>query len=100
MDTKKRSIVKSVTWRVIGVIILGVIAFVITGNWKQMTIITVVFHSIRLVLYYYHERLWEHLAWGKIRHPLSEIPVKKKLTPRDFELVEGQLKTLGYIEHN
>jgi len=83
---------------VLGVVILGVVSYAITGDWKQMTIITLVFHSIRLVLYYFHERLWERMAWGKMKHPLSVLPVKKRLTRKDFEIVEGQLKTMGYIE--
>ena len=98
MDTKKRSIVKSLTWRVIGVVLLGAISYMITGNWKEMTIITILFHSIRVVLYYYHERGWERVSWGKIMHPLSELPVKQKLAPADFEIVRKKVKSLGYID--
>ena len=57
MDTKKRSWTKSIVWRVIGIVLLGVISYLITGNWKEMTSITVLFHGIRVVMYYYHERL-------------------------------------------
>ena len=98
MDTKKRSMVKSVTWRAIGVILLGVISYLITGDLKEMTVITLLFHSIRLVLYYYHERWWERISWGKIKRPLAELPVNKKLTPEDLEIVEEKLRSLGYIE--
>ena len=98
MDTKKRSVVKSIVWRVIGIVLLGVIAYWITGDWKEMSMITVLFHTIRLVLYYYHERLWERISWGKLKHPLAELPVQKKLTPDDLKIVEEKLKSLGYIE--
>lgn len=98
MDTKKRSLTKSITWRVIGVILLGLISYMITGNWKEMTIITVLFHSIRVILYYYHERIWEGISWGRLKHPLAELPVKEKLTPEDLETIREKLKLLGYID--
>lgn len=98
MDTKKRSWVKSITWRVLGIILLGLISYAITHDWKQMTVITVLFHSIRLILYYYHERMWERISWGKLKHPLAYLPVTRELTPEDLETVRAKLKSLGYIE--
>ena len=97
MDTKIRSWVKSVVWRVIGIILLGAISYLITGNWKEMTIITVLFHSIRVILYYFHERLWERISWGKLKHPLSDLPVKEKLRSEDLEVIAEKLKDLGYL---
>jgi len=98
MDTKKRSWVKSLTWRLLGIALLGLISFLITRDLKQMTVITALFHGIRLVLYYYHERIWERISWGRLKHPLSELPVNKKLTPEDLEIVRDKLRALGYID--
>lgn len=66
MDTKIRSWVKSIVWRIIGIIVLGFIAYFVTDNWKEMTIITALFHGIRVIMYYYHERLWNRISWGRI----------------------------------
>ncbi len=98
MDKRKRSLAKSISWRIAGIILLGIIAYAVTGNLKEMTIITIIFHSIRLVLYYFHERLWEQISWGKIKHPLAELPVNKKLTREDFNIIKEKLKTLGYLD--
>jgi uncharacterized membrane protein len=98
MDTRKRSMVKSITWRVIGIVLLGVIAYAITGDLTQMTVITILFHGIRLVLYYYHERVWERTSWGKIKHPLADLPVNDELTPEDMQMVRDKLQSLGYID--
>jgi len=98
MDSKKRSLVKSVVWRIIGVVLLAVIAFLITGNLKEMTIITVVFHAIRMVMYYFHERVWERITWGRKQHPLAELPVREKLTPDDRQILEDKLRELGYMD--
>ena len=98
MDTKARSWVKSIVWRVIGIVLLGTIAYLITGDWKEMTIITALFHTVRVVLYYAHERVWEGIAWGRVKHPLAELPVEGKLAPHDLEIIERKLRDLGYIE--
>ncbi len=68
VDTRLRAWAKSITWRVVGIFILGAIVWLATGKWKETWGITVVFHAIRVVLYYYHERLWDRTAWGKIPH--------------------------------
>jgi len=98
VDTKARSWVKSIVWRVIGIVVLGGISYAITGDWKQMTLITVLFHSIRVVMYYFHERVWERIKWGRLKHPLSELPVKEKPTSEDLEIIARKLRELGYMD--
>ena len=92
MESHARSWAKSVTWRVIGIVILGGISYAITRSWAQTTVITVIFHSVRLILYYFHERAWERISWGKLKHPLARFPVKNDLTPENFEVIEKFLK--------
>jgi len=77
---------------------LGVITYLITRDWKEMAVITVIFHGIRLILYYLHERVWEQVDWGRAKHPLSALPVDRELTPADLEEVREKLRTLGYID--
>jgi len=98
MDTKERSWAKSIVWRVIGILLLGMIAYLITGNLTEMTLITILFHGIRLVLYYYHERAWERVDWGKMKHPLAEIPMNQPLAPDDMQTIVERLRELGYVE--
>ena len=64
-ETRKRSWVKSIVWRMTGVLLLGGLAWVFTGNWQETTWITVSFHAVRVVLYYYHERAWDKISWGR-----------------------------------
>lgn len=98
MDTRTRSWVKSIVWRLIGIVILGAISYLITGSWKEMTLITVLFHSIRVILYYFHERWWERIAWGRLKHPLSNLPLKEKPTPEDLQIIAQKLRQLRYID--
>lgn len=92
METRLRSWAKSTTWRITGIVILGGISYAMTRDVKQTTIITSVFHVLRFVLYYYHERAWSKVAWGRELHPLSHLPVRTDLTPGDHEAIEKLLK--------
>ncbi len=65
VDSKTRSWVKSIVWRVMGIVILGALAWLFTRDWQETTLITITFHAIRLVLYYFHERAWEGIGWGR-----------------------------------
>ena len=67
-DSRRRYIAKSITWRIIGILILGAITWYFTHSWEKVTFITVTFHVIRAVLYYYHEALWDRIAWGRNNH--------------------------------
>lgn len=65
MSNKTRSLVKSLTYRIIAFTVLILITWYVTGDFFQTTFISVTFQTIQLVLYYIHERLWEKIAWGK-----------------------------------
>lgn len=97
MDTPKRSWAKSAIWRMIGVVILGGISYGVTRDLGAVTFITLMFHGIRLILYYWHERLWERVAWGKIKHPLEHFCMKGNLTTSDIEEIRMLLEDRGYV---
>ena len=66
MEKKRRSVVKSATYRVIALIVLLAITWYVTGNLVQTTFISVTFQLVQLVTYYVHERPWERISWGKM----------------------------------
>ncbi len=92
METRLRSWAKSTSWRLSGVIILGGISYAMTRNWEQTTVITTVFHTLRFILYYLHERWWARIRWGRVHHPLSYLPVRADLTPEDHEAIRKLLE--------
>jgi uncharacterized membrane protein len=67
MDTRMRSIGKSVTWRIISIVVLVTVAYLVTGDIRMTTGITVFFQMILAVLYYIHERIWEKSSWGRLK---------------------------------
>ena len=62
--TRRRSIAKTISWRVLGsldTLVLGYIftsSVAIAGSIASAEVIT------KVVLYYLHERGWAHIKWG------------------------------------
>ena len=57
-ELRSRSAVKSLIWRIVGVIILAAITYAYTNKWVQTGLITALHHGIFLFVFYFHERLW------------------------------------------
>jgi len=90
-ETRTRSIVRSIIWRLIGVAVLAIITFAFTRSWIQTTLITLVHHTAFLIIYYLHERAW-------LRVPETRICGKKRAIARCFtyEIILGHC-ILGLI---
>lgn len=65
MDIRKRSIVKAIAWRVIATTTTMTIVFIITGRLDWAGTIGALDLTIKLILYYLHERAWDKVLWGK-----------------------------------
>ena len=71
-ELKRRSLLKSLLWRVIGIIWTWVGAYVILlfippsrrSAALVATIIVVYHHSTRMIMYYFYERIWASVSWG------------------------------------
>jgi uncharacterized membrane protein len=64
-ETRKRSIVKSIVWRFICVVVSIVISFFLTAKWDIAVAIGSSYNIITMLLYYFHERMWNRVKWGK-----------------------------------
>jgi uncharacterized membrane protein len=58
MVSRKRHILKTITWRIIGTLDTMILSWFITGNWKFGIAIGGVELITKMVLYYFHERAW------------------------------------------
>ena len=63
-EQKKRSIAKTLTWRVTASLDTFVIAWVITGDWKMGGSIAGIEVLTKMFFYYFHERIWTKIKWG------------------------------------
>ncbi len=66
-ETRRRSWVKAIVWRLIAFFILGAVSWLVTHNWGQTSLITITYQAIQIVLYYFHERYWDNVEWGRIK---------------------------------
>lgn len=60
-----RSIMKSISWRMIGTIDTILISWLITGEVTLALSIGIIELFTKMVLYFFHERLWNAVKWGK-----------------------------------
>lgn len=64
-DRVGRSLVKSITYRVFIVISTFIVVFLLTGEVQETVEITIVTNVANSLLYFFHERLWNRVHWGK-----------------------------------
>ncbi|GGG53663.1 hypothetical protein GCM10011414_24190 [Croceivirga lutea] len=64
-ESPKRSIAKSISWRVIGTLDTIIISWIVTGTLTMAFSIGLVELVTKMVLYFFHERLWNSINWGK-----------------------------------
>lgn len=63
--SKKRSFAKSLTWRVVALITTFVTLYALSKDINMATLATVITNTVNFVAYYYHERVWNAVTWGK-----------------------------------
>ena len=72
-ELRRRSLVKSLLWRAIGIVWTWAGAYVILllippsrrSAALIATLIVVYHHSTRMVMYYIYERVWASVSWGR-----------------------------------
>lgn len=64
-DSHARSVAKAISWRTTGSIDTFLVSYVITGNVTFAGSIAVTEIVTKILLYYFHERVWSLVAWGK-----------------------------------
>ncbi|APS37527.1 MULTISPECIES: DUF2061 domain-containing protein [Salegentibacter] len=60
-----RSILKTVSWRIVGTVDTIVISWVLTGEIETALAIGSVELVTKMILYFGHERLWNMISFGK-----------------------------------
>lgn len=67
-ESRLRSFLKGLTWRIIATATIIVIAYFTTGNIEMALKIGGFEFVIKLLLYYAHERAWQAVPRGKVRN--------------------------------
>ena len=60
-----RSIIKAISWRIVGTMDTILISWIIIGEIKLALSIGLVEVVTKMLLYFFHERVWNLVKWGK-----------------------------------
>jgi len=61
----RRSVAKAISWRFLATMTTMTIVFVVTGKLDLTLIVGVLDVVLKMILYFYHERIWNRIHWGK-----------------------------------
>ena len=64
-DLQKRTIVKTLTWRITASLTTFIIAWALTGDLLIGATIGSIEAIAKIFLYYFHERIWNNISWAK-----------------------------------
>jgi uncharacterized membrane protein len=78
MDTLHRSLTKTIVWRIVATLITLVVVFLFTGELQQATNITLVVAALLAVGYYFNERIWDKIDWGRRDHAFTTQSAKQQ----------------------
>jgi len=64
-ETHTRSVLKAVSWRMLGTLDTFVINWFLTGKLELASLIAGFEFITKIAWYYLHERVWASIAWGR-----------------------------------
>jgi uncharacterized membrane protein len=64
-DSNVRSIVKTISWRLTGSGATFLIVWLVSGNLSIAGPIAITQLIVNTILYYFHERIWNIINWGR-----------------------------------
>jgi uncharacterized membrane protein len=73
-NARWRSLVKAVSWRLVGSMDTFMLSLLVTGNARYAISIASVEALTKIVLYYFHERVWRRVAWGRLDDTAAQKP--------------------------
>jgi len=69
-EKHNRSVLKSLIWRIAGILILGAVTYAYTRHWIQTSLITFIHHGTFLFVFYAHERFYQHVNYTGLKRKI------------------------------
>lgn len=73
MEQHKRTLVKTITWRLIALSTTIIVVYAYSGDVKESLVIGFVANALKMGFYYVHERVWNRIDFGRIKEPEYQI---------------------------
>ena len=71
MDTNFRSVVKGISWRIVGTLDTTILVFIFSGKFTIALFVGTTELITKIFLYWAHERVWQRIKWGRYVPPTS-----------------------------
>ena len=65
METRTRTLAKALTWQILGLFTMSLLSWLNGGSAWQAVTFAFSAATISLVLFFFHERLWGLVRWGR-----------------------------------
>ena len=65
IESRKRSLAKAITWRIIAITLLTAVTWLITSDVRVTASVVIITNVINVIAYYIHERAWVRVKWGR-----------------------------------
>ena len=75
IEKARRSVVKAISWRLTGTLDTIIVSFIISRQIKIALSIGFVELFTKITLYYFHERLWNKIHFGRVKSPPPEYNI-------------------------
>ncbi len=82
METLQRSFAKTIIWRIVATIITFITVYGFTGTLNKSTSITLSVAALLAVGYYFNERIWDKIQWGR-RHTAPAVIQSESFEPAE-----------------
>ena len=70
-----RSVVKTISWRTVGTLDTIIVSYFVTGNLVMAASIGTIEVITKMILYYFHERVWNRLKFGTVKQVENDYQI-------------------------
>lgn len=103
-ESRLRSVVKALTYRITGTVTTMVLTFAVTGEVSAAIAIGSVEPIVKLVVYYLHERAWQQVPIGTLRRLGAELLPRFRLQSPSFSAApkphDQRLSAISSVSHS
>ncbi len=64
-ESKKRTLTKTITYRILIIITDIIVLYLLTGSTDLTLTFVIASNAVTAVQYYFHERVWNGISWGR-----------------------------------
>ena len=65
MDTRKRTLTKAFLWQILGLVVMALIGWTVTGSATLGGGLALMNATVGFVTYFLYERIWARIDWGR-----------------------------------